>query len=165
MCIASLGPPAQWPPHVPRIATRVAPACSHYRQPPPPHAAYIASVCHARHRVLVCYSLPAYLHHTCLSYFTILSSAEHRCEEATFAHVYTMQTDYARVPTTRYCTPVSARTVAALGAAWRRSTTRPQRRVTASPEIQACGGAVWMRTCAVWCAHGRNACCGCSMDG
>ena len=76
--IASLGSPARWPPHVPRIATRVAPACSHYRQPPPSHAAYIASVCHAGHRVLVCYSLSAYLHHTCLSYFTILSSAEHR---------------------------------------------------------------------------------------
>ena len=39
--------------------------------------AYTASVCHVGHRVLVCYSLPAYLHHTCLSYFTILSSAEH----------------------------------------------------------------------------------------
>ena len=40
-------------------------------------------------------------------------------------------------------------TVAALGAAWRRSTTRPQRRVTASPEYN---GAVVQCGCEhAWC--------------
>jgi hypothetical protein len=63
---------------MPRSTTRVAPAHSHCRQPPSPHAAYIARTCHVGHGVLVCYSLPAYLHHSYLSYFTNLSSAEHR---------------------------------------------------------------------------------------
>ena len=76
--VASLARTSAMAANMPQIATRVAPARGHCRKPPPPHAAYIASTYHAGHGVLVCYSLSACLHHTYLSYSTILSSVEHR---------------------------------------------------------------------------------------
>ena len=66
--MASLARTSAMAANMPQIATRVAPARGHCRKPPPPHAAYIASVCHAGHGVLVCYSMSAHLNFTCPSY-------------------------------------------------------------------------------------------------